>query len=1071
MKRLRKLCNVRFVFVLLCFTFLFMEAIWANSDEKQQDVVRITGMVVSDTKEPLIGAVVRLKGGTVGSVTDMDGRFTISVPPNSTLVVQYLGFSVKEVRLVDSKPLTIVLSEESTLLSEVTVTALGISREKKSLGYAIGEVKGNELEKAKETNLVNALAGKVAGLVISQTAGGPSGSTRVLIRGNTELTGNNEPLYVVDGIPLDNTNFGSADTWGGFDLGNGVSNINPDDIENISILKGPSASALYGSRASHGVILITTKKASGSKSFGLEVNSTFTAEKQLTRFDVQSLYGQGGSGRINGSDDVYTSSSNWGPKIDEGLTIIQFDGIERPYKFIEGNVDGFFRTGLTATNTVVLNSVTNNTGVRLSLTNMENQDIVPNTDMARNSVNLRATSKYFNRLDVDVKMNYVREDVKNRPALSGSGTNVGKNLMTIANTFDHAWLKNSYINERGEYYDWNNNDMYNLNPYWVIYAMENNSVKDRFSGSGALNFKFDDRFNLRFTAGGEMNLFEFKDYAPYSTPGRQTGELNQTTHRNYVYNAELLLSYKDKIGLFDVGVNAGGNVLHINNKMSVIRARDMQLRETVNLQSFFSKETSEGAFRKQINSLFAMPNIGFNDYLYLDATIRTDMSSTLPTNNKVYTYPSGSLSFIFSEALGINSKILSFGKLRASAAQVGSDTSPFQLQLNYSMPDKPYLSYPYATVGSSRVPNKDLKPTRSNSLELGLDLKFLKNRISLDVTYYMQDSKDQILFLPISNASSYNEMLVNAGSIKNKGIEIALGTRPIALKDFSWDLNFNFARNENTVTALTDDLERFTLAKAEWLDVTIDAVTGEKYGSIVSSNSFLYNDAGQLIVNAQTGLPEIPKDRQYKVLGNAMWDWTGGLTSSFRYKNLFLSAIFDVKVGADLYSMTARSLYTTGKSKATLEHRDAWYESEEKRIEAGVINVADWTPTGGYLVEGVNEVVDESGNITYKPNTRYVDPQAYWGHVGKNDPSFFIFDNSYVKVREITLTYQFPKKIIEKFAEALSISFVSRNPFILYKNIPNIDPDSNYNNSSGLGLEYGSLPSRRSLGFNINVKF
>ncbi|MDR1524793.1 MAG: SusC/RagA family TonB-linked outer membrane protein [Tannerella sp.] len=1048
----------------------------------QQAGKRIIGIVVDENGEPVIGANIKEKGtATNGTVTDADGNFSLTVAENSVLQVSYIGYVAQEVNVLSAgsggKPIVIRLLEDVQALDEVVVTALGMTREKKSLGYAIGEVKGDEVDKAKETNLVNALAGKIPGLVISQTAGGPSGSTRVLIRGNTELTGNNEPLYVVDGIPLDNTNFGSADTYGGYDLGDGISSINPDDIETISILKGPAASALYGSRASHGVVLITTKKAGGRKKLGIELNSTTTFEHQLTKYDVQSTYGQGGDGIISDYNAVYSPTSSWGPKIDEGLNITYFDGVKRPYRFLEDNINGFFRTGLTTTNTIVLNSVQDNTGVRLSYTNLMNKDIVPNTGLNRNSVNLRANSKFAKKLDVDIKMNYVREEVKNRPALSGSGYNVGKNLMTLATTFDQAWLKEHYINEKGEYYDWNNYDVYNLNPYWVIHAMENTSFKDRFSGSGVLSYKFNDKFNVRVTGGGEINIFEFQNYIPYSTPGQVTGYLQRSSFNNYTYNAELLFSYKDKIGLLDIGANVGGNVFFVNNHTNKVTARDMDLREEVTLQSFRTKEISENARRKQINSAFGMVNLGFKDYLFLDFTVRCDKSSTLPSNSNTYVYPSISGSFLFSEVLKISKNILSYGKLRASFAQVGSDTNPFQLGMNYYAPDKPYLTYPYTTVDNrlydtddrARVPNKNLKPTRTNSAEFGVDLKFLNNRLGVDITYYKQNSKDQILYLPIANSSSFNEKLVNAGNIENKGLEVALNTTPVETKDLSWRLNFNFAHNKNKVIALTEDLNRFTLAKAEYLNVTIDAVAGENYGSIMSPNAFDRNENGDIIVDA-SGLPRVSSNTEYKVIGNAMWDWTGGISSSLKYKNISLSAIFDIKIGADLYSQTARSLYATGKSKATLEGRDAWYISEEKRFEAGVLETA-WTPTGGYLVKGVVETIDGNGNKTYTPNERYVDPQDYWSHVTKYVPEYFISDNSYVKVREITLSYKFPNKWIGKYAEDVFVSFVSRNPFIIFKNIDSIDPDSNYNNSSGMGLEYGSLPSRRSFGININLKF
>lgn len=1059
--------------LLFSFFLLPLQILLGNTETKgtesiQQNSWKISGAIVDIQGEPLIGASVQVKNTTKGTVSDFDGKFTIEMSPNSILVVKFLGFVTQEIRVTSPKILNIVLEEEVNLLNEVAVTALGIKREKKALGYSVGEVKGEELEKAKETNVINALAGKIPGLVISQTAGGPSGSSRVIIRGNTELTGNNQPLYVVDGVPLDNTNFGSADTNGGYDLGDGISSINPDDIETMSVLKGPAASALYGSRASHGVILITTKKAGGKKKVGIEFNSTTTLEHQLTKYnDLQTTYGQGTEGRINGIDDKHSSSRNWGPKIDEGLYITYFDGVQRPYKFVENNIDGFFRTGVTTTNSVILNTTSDKTGVRLSYTNMLNWDIVPNSDMSRNTINLRANSQIANKLDLDFKVNYVREDVNNRPALSGDRTNVGKNLISLATTFDQNWLKESYKTANGEYYDWNNHDVYNLNPYWIINEMKNDSDKDRFSGTGVMSYKINDKFQARLTGGGEINIFSFQDYAPYSTPGKETGVLVNSNFKNYTYNTELLFTYKDKFGLFDVGANAGGNIFFVNNRTEVVTAKDMRMREVIALQSFMSKEINENVYRKQINSVFGMVNIGYNNFLYLDATLRGDQSSTLPSSKNTYVYPSVSGSFLFSEVLNMDKDLLPYGKIRASFAQVGSDTDPYRLDLMYSMIDKAYGNYPFGSIYNSEIPNKNLKPTRTNSAELGLDLKFFKNRLGLDLTYYTQNSKNQIMRLNTSIASGYNAKIVNAGDIENKGIEVALNTRPIETSDWAWDLNFNFSKNTNKVKSLASGLDRFTLSEAAWLNVTVDAVVGENYGAIMGKD-FKRSPSGDVIINANTGLPEISDE--VSVLGNATWDWTGGINTNLKYKDFSLSAIVDVKVGADLFSMSARSFYNTGKAKETLEGRDGWYQSEERRLEAGESETA-WKPTGGYIVPGVIENVDGNGDVSYKVNEKYVDPEEYWKHISTSVPSVFVYDNSYVKLREITFSYRLPRKLVQKFADAMTVSFVSRNPFIIYRNIDNIDPDSNYNNSSGMGLEYGSLPSRRSFGLNINIKF
>lgn len=1029
-----------------------------------QQTSRVRGTVTDEQGEPLIGASIAIKGTTSGVITDFNGQFSIDASKSATLIVSYVGYRVEEVQVKGQSNLKIVLKEDSKIIDEVVVTALGIKRERKALGYSLGEVKGEELAKAKETNVINSLAGKIPGLVVSQTAGGPSGSSRVIVRGSTEMTGNNQPLYVVDGVPLDNTNYGSAGTYGGYDLGDGISSINPDDIESMSVLKGPAASALYGSRASHGVILITTKKANTKKKFAVELNSTTTFEKQLTKWDdIQYIYGQGTSGRINGTDDQYSSNKNWGPKVDPGLNMTYYDGITRPYVIIPNNIDGFFRTGLTATNTIVVSSVKDDTGIRATYTDMRNRDILPNTKMSRNTLNLRANTTINKKVDLDFKVTYTREDVKNRPALADHRANPARNLMSLATTYDQRWLRDNYKDADGNYYDWNGRDVWNVNPYWILNEMTNESGKDKFMGSALVRYNVNKHLKVQVTGGADISFFNFQDYAAPSSPGFELGQLQVSDFKNKMYNVEALAIYNNSYKKFDYGITLGGNIYKVDNKTQIVTAKEMVMRDVVALQSFANKEINDGTYRKQINSLYGSINLAYGNFVYLDATLRGDHSSTLPSGNNTYLYPSVSGSFLFSEFFKINPSILPYGKIRVSWAQVGSDTDPYQLGMSYELSPKSYAGYALSQIANTTIPNMDLRPTKTNSAEVGFDLKFLKNRIGVDFTYYTQSSTNQIMRLNTTGTSGYNSMLINAGKIENKGIEIALNTRPVQTKDFSWDLNINFSKNSNKVKRLASGIKEFELESARWINVKVAAVEGQNYGSILGKD-FLRNDAGQIIVDANTGLPKVTED--LRVLGNATWKWTGGITTNLTYRDISLSAIFDIKVGADVYSMSSRSSYLTGKDKATLPGRDAWYESEEKRLQAGLTET-QWTPTGGYLVDGVVEMADG----TFEKNAKYVDPEKYWAHIADQTPVPFIYDNSYVKVREITLAYRLPKKWINKVFDDVSVSFVARNPFIIYKNVPNIDPDSNYNNGSGMGLEYGSLPSRRSYGFNVNVKF
>ncbi len=526
----------------------------------------------------------------------------------------------------------------------------------------------------------------------------------------------------------------------------------------------------------------------------------------------------------------------------------------------------------------------------------------------------------------------------------------------------------------------------------------------------------------------------------------------------------LIATYNNRWGDFDFTGTAGGNIYKVDNRTNITTAQEMQIRDVVALMSFNETSLQENSYRKQINSLFAAVNLGWKNLLYLDATIRGDKSSTLPTGNNTYIYPSVSGSFVFSELIK-RGDILPYGKVRLSFAQVGSDTDPYQLGLVYTKSKYTYPGYTIGFVDNTTIPNKNLKPTRTNSFEVGFETKFLNNRIGLDFTYYNQISKDQIMGMASSWATGYPYRLINAGEIQNQGIEIALNTRPLIIGDFSWDLGINFSKNNNKVRKLVDDMDMFELEKASWLDVQVAAKVGENFGSIVGPD-FQRNDNGDILIDPSTGLPMY--DKSNHVLGNASWDWTGGLSTTFHYKNFGLTALFDVKVGADLYSMSARAAHESGKSLATLAGREEWYKSEEERQAAGIPKGAStWTPTGGFVAPGVID----NGDGTYRPNDIRINPEDYWMSVCRNAPSMFIYDNSYIKCREITLTYQFPKKWLGKVVQDMSISFVTRNPFIVWKNIPDIDPDSNYNNTTGMGLEYGSLPSRKSYGFNLYVKF
>ena len=1027
----------------------------------------VTG-TVEDADGPLIGASVLVKGTTVGTITDMDGQFSIEAKVGDELEFSYMGYT-SQTHKVTGKTLNVTMSENTEVLSEVVVTAMGIKRDRKALGYEVSEVKGEELTKTKEVNVANSLAGRVAGLVVQETAGGASGSTRVMLRGNTEITGNNQPLYVIDGVPLDNTGYGQAGTEGGYDLGDGISSINPDDIETMSVLKGPAASALYGSRASHGVILITTKKANtGDAKWSVEYNGTMTFDCQNSQWDnVQQVYGMGSSGQYN-YDAISGTNQSWGPKADDGLVLRYFDGVERPFNIIPGNTANFFRLGLTANNTAVISMNTGKTGIRFTYSDMRNRDILPNSNMSRNTLNLRANTS-IGPVDFDFMVNYVKEAVKNRPALGDDKSNVGKNLMTLASTYDQRWLQN-YQDEKGEYQNWNGRDVYNVNPYWDLYKNRNQSNKDLLRMHGKIVYNIIPQFKIQATVGAELNRFEFSDFKYPTTPGYEAGRLQNSYFNNRMINAEFLGIYTDSWGDFDFTATAGANVYDVNNRTTVNTGVDMSVREVVAMTSFEEQSVQEDAYRKRIVSVFGSANLGWRHMLYLDATVRGDKSSTLAKGKNIYVYPSVSASWVFSELIKSHRNVLPYGKLRLSWAEVGSDTDPYQLALRYTKSQFNFPGYSIGSIYGNIMPNADLKPTRTRSWEVGFETKWCNQRISLDFTFYHQTSRDQIIGMAVSPTTGYDYQLINAGAILNQGFEITFGARLVQVKDFSWDIGINWSKNNNKILKLIEGTSELELTKATWCNVYVSAREGQQYGSICGP-ALLRNEQGRVIIDEETGFPKYTAENQ--VLGNVQWDWTGGISTTLRWKMLSLHALFDVKVGADLFSMSERSAYETGKAIPTLAGRAEWYASEEARKAAGVTTLEEWYQVGGDKVNGyIADGVIQNADGTYRENDICVDPEKYWLEVSRKTPELFIYDNSYIKCRELTLSLDFPKEWLDKkgIIKKVGISFVARNPFIVWKNIKDIDPDAQYN-TSGLGLEYGSLPSRRSYGLNFNIKF
>ena len=1053
---------------------------------KSQKVVfgtnsRISGDIVDDAGNGIADVSIQNKQSKTITLSDQAGHFSIKISLKDELQFSHVAYDLQNKRIQNLSDLKIVLLGNSQRLSEVVVTSLGIKREKRALSYAIGEVKGADLNKAREPDIINSLAGRVPGLIISNTAGGPTGSSKVLIRGNTDITGNNQPLYVVDGVPMDNSNYGmtGSDKYAaGSDLGDAISGINPDDVESISVLKGPAAAALYGSRAGHGVILITTKKGTSQKSLGVEFNSSSTIETLLTRFkNYQYQYGQGTSGAIpkDMAQAKTTLFSDFGARLDPNLIIPSFNGGNASYGLVKNNIENFFQTGSSFNNNMAITGGTEKSLFRFSYNNFRYNDIVPKTYMNRNTFTLRGSTKIGSTLNLDVRASYMNEFVNNRPALADDPANIGFNFVGLANNIDQKSFQNGYQDAFGNYVEWGGGQ-YHLDPYWVINRMSNKTTKDRVMGGITLNYDPVSWLSVQGRVNTDFTFLDYQKFSPRTTPGSETGVLEGRNSKYSTTNADILVSVKKQITKnFYAGASVGGSLLYINSPSTYKRGEDMLLTDAITFNSFKKLSIQESAYEKQINSFYGTVTTAFKNYLYLDATLRRDASSTLPIKNNTYWYPSVGASFVITDALKVKSKILSFAKIRASVAEVGNDSDPYQLLLTYGLEAFQPSGASIGGVFNTTIPNPELKPTRTKSFEVGTDLRFINNRIGLELTYYTSQSRDQINYIDVPTSTGFAKKILNAGTVSNKGIEILLSGKVIATKNITWNVSVNAAQNKNIVESLAEGVSYLTLSDARWLGLSIIAKPGLPYGSIMGYDYQRTSD-GKIILDPTTLSPMVTEDRV--VLGKGTWNWTGGINNSFRYKSFTLNAIVDIKQGASLFSMTNLFAVIRGQQDITLAGRKEWIQSEEERQAAGQ-TLAQWTSSGmikGYVPQGVSQTgLDANGKPIYSTNTKPVDPNIYWSLFygdNKGVATPFIYDATYIKMREITLSYRLPDNISKKIrAQDISISFVSRNPFIIHKNVPNVDPDSNYNNGNGQGFEYGSLPGRRSWGVNLNIKF
>ncbi|WP_374174225.1 SusC/RagA family TonB-linked outer membrane protein [Flavobacterium tructae] len=1071
--------------------FMFFFAIQVT----QAQVKTIKGTVTDTNGISIPGASISIKEEKRGTTTDFDGKFSIDIQEGKTLTISFLGLEPQNILIGNSNNLNIKLKEAAaTALSGVVVTALGIKRERKELGYSFQDIKGKDLADNPTLSVAQSLYGKVAGVNISQTTGGFGSSSRIVIRGNRSISGDNQPLFVVDGVPLGNTGLASVTDSksgrysDGVDNGDGLSSLNMDDIENISVLKGGAASALYGERGANGVIVITTKKGK-KNSLKAEYNGTTTFDQINTTYkDFQRQYGTGSNGLLPNPNDIANAknatTSAWGPKFGSAgnTTTRIFDGSYKPYENVRNNTKDFFRTGVSVNNSFSLSGGGDNTSFRLNYSNLDATDIVPKSGLKRNTFTLGVNSQ-IQKLTLDAKFSYITENTDNRPSLSDDAGNLGLSVAAIAPNIDHAWLKN-YENPNGIYYPWNS-DPNRLNPYFVLNENKNETQKNRILGNFSATYAITNWLSATARAGIDRFTFESSDFvnAGSTWNSRQNGSLinNSTTFQEY--NTEALLNAQKSFGDFNVTFGVGANQRNSQRIISGVALSDM-ITNGINKQANFVSSILSPKTNDEIlvRSVYSYLRTNYKNYLFLDFTGRNDWNSTLATavgtagnNNYSYFYPSVSSSFIFTDGFDIKSDVLTFGKIRASwAGTAKALETPYNTALYYNIQSKPLLGNSIGSITNSILPNNHLKPEFTTSYEVGADLGFFKNRLQLDLSYYYTRTKNQLIVLNVSQASGFVGINANAGAVENKGFEALITGGIFRNPDgFNWDMTLNFAKNRNTLLELTDQTDLQVVSNARWAGAQIVAKVGESSTEIYG-RKFQRSPDGQVIIGSN-GLPLLTDG--YESLGRTAPDWIGGVTNEFSYKGISLRANFDMKFGGKVYSMTNAYAAYNGLTNETLEGRDGYNAWVAEQVAAGktLNQIGQLTPTAGLIVPGVNEVRDNTGNVTgYQNNTRYVNPQTYWRSLyGDNTtPEPFVYDASYVKLREVSIGYDFPKKWLKGTGfERFKFSIIGRNLWNVYSKVPNIDPESTYTNGNGQGFEYGSLPYRRSYGFNLQLSF
>ncbi|RED93606.1 SusC/RagA family TonB-linked outer membrane protein [Marinoscillum furvescens] len=1032
-------------------TLLLSQQIFAQS-------AVISGVITDDQGEPIPAATVMEQGTTNGTVSNLDGEFNLKVSNlDATVVVSFVGFETQKIQLNGRTVVNVVLELDIQEMEAVVVTALGVERDKRSLGYASQSVDGEELTTARESNVINSLSGRVAGVQINQSGTGPGGTSKVVIRGFSSLQGRNSPLYVVDGVPMANPQ-GGGGQFGGIDYGDGISNINPEDIESISVLKGAGATNLYGSRGQNGVVMITTKKGKARKGVGIEINSNLTFETPLVLPDFQNDYGRGSNGEIlvdaNGQirDNVRTSwgAPSQGQTDVNGQPLLNWAGDQVPYNAQPDNIKDFFRTGVAYSNSVGITTGNEDIQVRGSITHMHRDNIMPNSELERIITSLNVSSDLSDRLKFSGKINYINQTAFNRPNLTLSPDNPMSALIEMPRTIRLQDLQN-FQNPDGTPRLYNNGAATTWqNPYWAVNLNTNEDERDRMLGFMMLEYRLTDWLKAHVRSGTDFYNDHREVRNATNTIYRVTSDksfYSQAYNRVQESNSDFLLTASLPLNNnWNGTLTAGGNVLKSRARGVYNEAQGLDVPNLFALQNANSVQARESYSEKVVYSLYGTAQVDYNDKIFLEVGARNDWSSALPPDAWSYFYPSASTSLVLSELLDLPT-FISFGKVRASWAAVGNDPNPYQLDLLYPSNSLSHGGQGFGQVATTRPP-LDLKPERTTSIEAGLELSLLNNRITFDATYYDAGTKNQIINVPVSKPSGFETAVFNSGLIRNYGVELALNATVVEKPRFRYNTYINFTRNVSVVEELAPDVLVYPLGgNYDQFGVRIQATVGNPFGDIYADKAYLRDESTGERIIGDNGLP-IPDPDGIKKIGNYLPDFLAGFGHSLQIGDVSAGVLFDIRKGGDIYSFTNSASAWNGNAAYTLDQRREWY--------AGA---------GGYIAEGVRQ--DGS------PNTIEVDPQTYWQTVGGRASNFaeeFLYDGSYVKLREVTIGYSLPKSMFMKSPfHAASISLVGRNLFILYKNTPGFDPEATFNAGNDQGIEAYAFPSTRSYGFNLKL--